>query len=119
LKRKKEKTKEVREGRDESSLFIKFFGDYPLVRVLDFLMENQLFDYSLREIAEHSGVGFSTLNLFWVRLARFGIVVETRKVGKATMYGLNIDAPLVKRLIDFDMKLAFAETNNKELEVEA
>ncbi len=119
MKNKKEKTKEVREGRDESSLFIQFFGDYPMARVLDFLMENQLFDYSLRGIAEHSGVGFSTLNLFWARLVKFGIVVETRRVGKATMYGLNIDSSLVKRLIDLDMKLAFAETNSKELEVEA
>ncbi|MFQ6073057.1 MAG: hypothetical protein ACE5KT_10215 [Methanosarcinales archaeon] len=45
----------------EKSLFVEFFGDYPLIRVFDFLLENEVFDYTKKEIAKYSGVSWNTL----------------------------------------------------------
>ena len=41
---------------EEKSLFVDFFGDYPLIRVLDFLVENEIFDYTKKEICEYADV---------------------------------------------------------------
>jgi len=93
----------------EDSLFVKFFGDYPVIRVIDFLLENQMFDYSLKELAKHTGTGTSTIYTFWNRLVEFGIVVETRRVDKATLYKLNTKSPLVKKLAEIDMQLSLGK----------
>ncbi len=40
------------------SIFIRTFGDYPLIRVLDFLLYSRDFDYLITEIARNSGGHF-------------------------------------------------------------
>lgn len=77
---------------------------------MDFLLENRIFDYRRRELAEHSGVDVSALNIFWDRLVSHGIVVETRRVGKAQRYALNVESPLVEQLIGLDLELTFVES---------
>ncbi len=37
---------------NEKSVLIEFFGDYPLIKVLDFLVDNRGFDYSKTEISK-------------------------------------------------------------------
>ena len=81
--------------------FLQIFGDSPMLRVLDFLIVNEDFDYSMTDIAAQSGVGYSTLKLFWKKLEESKIVKQTRVVGKAKMYRLNSDNPVVKKFRDF------------------
>jgi len=99
---------------EDSTVFIDFFGDYPIVRVLDFLLMHRIFDYSKREIAENSDIGISTLNLFWGRLIERGIVMETRKPGKGSLYALNQDSPIVQELIELNLRLCFGLPQFKE-----
>ncbi len=93
----------------EVSVFLDFFGQRPQNKVLDFLLENRIFDYSKREIAEHSKVGITNLSLLWDRLVSHGIVMETRRIGKVSRYALNAESPLVKHLIKLDLELTFVE----------
>lgn len=86
----------------EQSFFIEVFGDYPLIRVLDFLLTFREFDYPLIEIARNSSVGWSTIHSFWYRLVEMGIVIQTRQVGRAKLYKLNIKNPVVQELIRLD-----------------
>lgn len=86
---------------EDKTVFLEIFGDTPVLRVLDFLVVNEEFDYSMTDIAELSGVGYSTLKLFWERLEGEGIVIQTRIVGKAKMYKLNITSPIIKKFRDF------------------
>ena len=81
--------------------FLQIFGDSPILRVLDFLIVNEDFDYSMTDIATQSGVGYSTLKLFWNKLEESKIVKQTRVVGKAKMYRLNSDNLVVKKFRDF------------------
>ena len=85
----------------EKSVFLDIFGDSPVLRVLDFLVVNEDFDYSMTDIANLSGIGYSTLKLFWIKLEKQKIVKQERFVGKAKMYKLNFDNPLVKKFRDF------------------
>ena len=55
----------------------------------------------MTDIASLSGVGYSTLKLFWNKLEKKGIVVNTRTVGKAKMYKLNSTNPITRKFRDF------------------
>jgi len=90
----------------KKSFLVKFFGDYPIIKVLDFLLENRIFDYSKTEICEHTGIAWPTLQLFWKRLESMGIVKPTRAIGRAKMYALSTENPVVKKLIEFDFKIS-------------
>ncbi len=81
---------------NDKTIFLTVFGDTPVLRVLDFLEVNDSFDYSMKDIAKHSAVGYATLKLFWPKLESYQIVKKTRKVGKAKMYRLNEKNPAVK-----------------------
>ena len=86
---------------ETKTAFLQIFGDSPMLRVMDFLIVNEDFDYSMTDIASQSGVGYSTLKLFWKNLEENKIVKQTRVVGKAKMYRLNFDNPIVKKFRDF------------------
>ncbi|MDO8553966.1 MAG: hypothetical protein Q7S22_04115 [Candidatus Micrarchaeota archaeon] len=90
---------------EEKSGFVKLFGDYPAIKVIDFLITFREFDYSLTDIAENSGVAWSTIHTFFPELVKTSIVRETRQVGRAKLYKLNIENPVVKELIILDNKL--------------
>lgn len=83
------------------SAFLEVFGDSPILKVLDFLVVNEDFDYSMTDIANFSEVGYSTLKLFWIKLEESNIVKQTRIVGKAKMYKLDYSNPIVKKFRDF------------------
>ena len=97
---------------EKQSSFRLIFGNAPVVKVLDFFLDNKEFDYSLTDIAKNSDIGWSTLHLFWKEFVKLGIVKKTRRIGRAELYKLNIESPLVKKLIDIDYEIS--ETMMKE-----
>ena len=90
---------------ENETIFTEVFGNNPIIKVLDFLITFQLFDYPLTEIAKNSGVSYSTLQTFWDKLERNCIVIKTRRIGKSNMYKLNTNNPAVKQLIKLDWNL--------------
>jgi len=85
----------------KDTIFLETFGDSPINKILDFLIVNEDFDYSMTDIATQSGVGYSTLKLFWNRLEKNKIVIQTRVVGRAKMYRVYLENPVVKKFRDF------------------
>ena len=83
------------------TVFLEIFGNSPILRILDFLVVYEDFDYSMTDIANLSGIGYSTLKLFWNKLEKNNIIINTRTVGKAKMYRLNTSNPVVKKFRDF------------------
>ncbi len=99
------------------SLLVEFLGDYPLIRVLDFLIENRIFDYSKKDICKYAEVSWNTLEDFWSGLEKKSLVTYTRKVGKASLYKLNIANPAANQLIELDkmlMKQAMGKIGEEE-----
>lgn len=96
---------------EDKSIFVQILGDYPLIRVLDFLLVYREFDYSLTDIAEGSGVAWSTLHLLWPKMEELGLVTFTREVGNAKMYKLNTGNKLVSNIIRFADTLVWDYTN--------
>ncbi len=88
------------------SIFLKVVGHSPKLRVLDFLLTFQAFDYSLTDIAKNSEVSYTSLMSFWPEFVKAGLVIETRKVGKARMFKLNEKNPIVRQMLRLQWTIA-------------
>ncbi len=92
----------------QQSFFLKYLGDNPKIRILDFLMDNFSHDFSLPQIAKGSSVAYTTLIDILPELLKQEIIVETRKIGKSRLFKINLDSPIAKALFVIDMKLSEA-----------
>lgn len=90
----------------EKTVFREFVGDYPGVRLLEFLIEGRFFDYTLTDISEKAGVSWRTLHRIWPNFIKNKIVVITREIGRVKLYKLNMENVSVMKLIElFDSLL--------------
>lgn len=92
-------------SKENKSFFLMQFGDTPQLRVLDFLIGFNFFDYPLTEIARNSNVSYNSLKSFFDNFLKSGIVIKTRKVGKSDYYKLNTDNSFIRDLIRLDWNL--------------
>ncbi len=78
----------------ERSIFLETVGDTPKLRILNFLITFQHFDYSLTDIAKNAQVSYTNVEKILPVFQKKGIVIQTRKVGKAKMFKLNTENPI-------------------------
>jgi len=90
------------QAKENKSFFLMQFGDTPQLRVLDFLIDNHFFDFPMTEIAKASNVSYNSLKLFFPQLVKSGILIKTRKIGKADYYKFNLENIFVKNIIKLD-----------------
>ena len=95
-------------AKENKSLFLKQFGDTPQLRVLDFLIDNQMFDFPITEIARGSNVSYNSLRSFFLDFLESGVIVKTRKVGKSDYFKLNLENYFVSSIIKLDWLLVKA-----------
>ncbi len=85
----------------QKSIFLQEEGNTPKNRIWSFLIVHSEYDYSMKEIARYSKVGYTTLKQIWKEFRKKKIVIQTRAVGKAKMYKLNLKNPVVNKFIDY------------------
>ncbi len=68
------------------------------MRVLQHLIEGRDFDYTLTDLL-NAGVSWGTLNQLIPKLWELGIIVKTRKIGRATLYKINRGNTTAKQII--------------------
>lgn len=94
---------DIEEFTMEESLFIRELGiKSPMLKVLDFLMDNESFDYSRSEIEKGVGLSKTTLLKVWPKLEALELIENTRTVSKAKMYKLNKQNPIINKLMALD-----------------
>lgn len=87
----------------KSSLLISELGiKSPMLKILDFLIDNESFEYSKTDIAEGTELSRATLFKAWPKLEALDLITATRMVGQAKMYKLNKQNPIVKKLMELD-----------------
>ena len=94
---------------DERSVFVEYFGGSPYIKVLDFLIQGQDFDYGMTEVARGAEVGWSAFSSVWSKLIEKEIVIMTRMIGNAKMFRLNRDNVFVEKLLKLDLELTKLE----------
>lgn len=102
----------------EKTLLIKCLGNSPTLRIIDFFLDNKLFDYTKNEIIENLNMGRATFFKYWKELEELGVVKVTRKIGKSKLYKLNKEYEIVQKLIMLDSvlcKKAMEKAVKKEL----
>lgn len=90
---------------ENKTLLIRCLGNSPVLKIIDFFLDNRLFDYSKNEIVENLRIGRATFFKYWSEAEKAGIVKPTRKVGKSTLYKLDEENEIVKKLIALDSAL--------------
>src|SRR3989338_711203 len=86
----------------EKSLLLKFLGENPVFKIIDFLIENKGIDLSKKDIIEGAGISRATLFNYWEQIEEQGIAIVTRKFGKTKLYTLNSKNPIVKKLLELE-----------------
>lgn len=94
----------------EESIFLEHVGDNPRMRLLQYLIEGRDFDYTLTDLL-NAGVSWGTLNTLVPKLLELGIVVKTRKIGRATLYKINLKNVAVRQLTELYNHLLLEKLN--------
>jgi hypothetical protein len=92
--------------KNNETILLQYLGPSPVLRVIDFFLDNPLSDYSKNEIVKRLEMSRVTFFKYWVELEKSGAVKITRKIGRATLYKLDGENEIVKHLIKLDMALA-------------
>ena len=93
------------------SIFVEYFGDTPMVRMLNFLILGKDFDYSMTDISNGSHVGWTSFTRAWKELEKIKAVIHTRDIGRAKLYKLNTQDPTVQKLIKLHWEIIKTETD--------
>ena len=80
-------------------------GNLPVIRILDFLIDNPNNDYTRAEIAHYTQVGPTAMKEGFKCLEQCGIVIETRQIGRVHLYTLDRDNKMTQSLTEFDEAL--------------
>jgi len=109
---------EVRYKDTGDSLLIKAFGSSPKLRMVDIFLTNPYFDFSKEELAKELGMSKQTIYKNFKDLEELGVVKVSRRVGRAVMYRINREHPLVKRLDEIvnEISLQIAERQAEKSE---
>jgi biotin operon repressor len=90
----------------DETLLLKYLGNSPTLRIIDFFLDNPLSDYSKNEIASNLAMSRVTFFKYWKELEKSGALIVTRKIGRATLYKLDRTNEIVKQLITLDMTIS-------------
>jgi len=85
---------------------LRHLGASPILRIVDFFLDNPLSDYSKNEIAKNLAMSRVTLFKYWKELEKTGALRISRKIGRATLYKLDRENEVVRQLIKLDMAIA-------------
>lgn len=93
----------------ESGPLERLFNGFALAQILDFLTTFRKWDYSKSDIAKNSGVSFRTALNLLEKLEALDLIKQTRRVGRAQMYKLNLENEAAKALVALTHELAITE----------
>jgi hypothetical protein len=88
------------------TLLLRYLGASPILRIVDFFLDNPLSDYSKNEIAKSLAMSRVTFFKYWKELEKSGALTVTRKIGRATLFELDRRNDVLKQLIKLDMALS-------------
>lgn len=100
--------------KENKSAFLEQFGDTPQLRVLDFLISEHFFDFTVTEIARRSEISYNSLKSFLDKFIENKFLIKTRRIGKSDYYKLNTDNTIVKNIIKLAWELTKQDVNVEE-----
>lgn len=102
---------------ENKSVLLEYLGEHPVLKILDFLIENKIFDYSKKQIMEEIGISKVTFFKYFKKLEELGLATTTRKFGKTKLYTLNESNPLTKQFIAMELAIANYTATQLKLQI--
>jgi DNA-binding transcriptional ArsR family regulator len=96
------------------SLLTRALGNSPKLRILDYLLDYKLNDFTIKEILEAVGMSKLTFYKYFEDLEELSLVIPSRKIGRATLYKINLENPMVKMMIEYETKLSLQVAEQEE-----
>jgi len=106
-------------SKERSSIVLDLFGNHPKARILDFFIDNPYLDFSMAEAIKELRMSKRTFYKYFKELVDSNIVVQTRKIGRAKLYRINLEHPAVKLIYKLIAEIGMkdAEKALKEMQV--
>ena len=101
------------EETESATVLVEVFGNSPEVHLLDFFMDHPLNDYMQKEVAEDTGMNKRTIGRALDSLTLNRILKITRKIGKARLYKLDSENPVVQDIRRIERHLSLAAANEE------
>ncbi len=92
--------------KEYQSILLKTLGESPKLRIIDFFLDNPLFDFTKKEVIEALGMSKQTFYKYFADIEKYGIVNISRRIGKANLYKINPENPLIKMLKEYETELS-------------
>jgi AraC-like DNA-binding protein len=92
--------------KEYQSILLRTLGDSPKLRIIDFFLDNPLFDFTKKEVIEALGMSKQTFYKYFADIEKYGIVNVSRRIGKARLYKINLENPVVKMLRECETQLS-------------
>lgn len=92
--------------KEYQSILLKTLGNSPKLRIIDFFLDNPLFDFTKKEVIEALGISKQTFYKHFPELEEYSIVEVSRKIGRAKLYKINLKHPLVNMLREYETKIS-------------
>ncbi len=94
----------------EKSILLEYLGNVPHIRVLEYFIENYLWDASIEDITFGSGLARNTVKKILRDMLKVELIKQTRTVGRAKMFQLNRKNPTTEKLFQMTKSLVLSET---------
>jgi len=102
----------------EKSLFVKYLGASPYIRVLDYFIANEIYDCSIQDITDATELSRNTVRKVIKEMLKLDIIKPTRNVGRAKMFQINKENEYVRHLIKLDLSLSKRYSDTLETKVQ-
>ncbi len=89
--------------------------DEPIAKIIEFLLDNPVMDYSKTDLAEQTGVSRSTLYRKWSVLEELSIIEKSRKYQNTQLYKLDTNSSIVNELGRLKRELEEETEDKKDL----
>jgi DNA-binding transcriptional ArsR family regulator len=104
--------------KEYQSLLLKVLGDSPKLRIIDFFLDNPLFDFTKKEVVEALGMSKQTFYKYFADMEKYGIVKVSRRIGRAKLYKINLENPIVKMLKEYEIQLSLQIAEQEKVKMQ-
>jgi DNA-binding transcriptional ArsR family regulator len=98
----------------ESTIIIRTLGDSPKLRIVEFFLDNPMFDSTKKEVIEELGMSKQTFYKHFPDLEEYEIIKVPRRIGRAELYKINLKHLPVTMLRAYEKKISL-QIAEKEL----